>query len=155
MMEIYWYPLIVSVILSLIWYQIGNFRFLSTHDRKYVELLIPLCIEWCSNNLGQGIKSLHIRLISENSKVNPDFLGQYDFKFRTIEIFPQACTSNLLLIETIIHEYVHHLQDLKLYQQCQNEMGYLRNPLEIEARKVSKVFRWKCLNYCHEKIKLN
>jgi hypothetical protein len=152
MIESYWYPLIISVIISIIWYRVGNFRFLSADDEVYIHYLLDSIIHWCSENLGEKSERLKVEILKENSAENPDLLGQYVMKSKTIKIFPKGCVSNVLLTEIVLHEYVHYLQDLRSYNQYEREFGYLNNPLEIEARQVSKSLRWKCLNFCHEKI---
>lgn len=155
MIESYWYPLIISVIVSVIWYRVGNFRFLSADDELYIHYLVGSIVHWCNENLGEKSEWLKVEILKENSAENLDILGQYVIKSRTIKIFPKACISNLLLTEIVLHEYVHYLQDLRFYDQYQKELGYLNNPLEIEARQVSKAFRWKCLNFCHDNIKFD
>jgi hypothetical protein len=154
MIEIYWYPLIISVFVSGTWYRVGDFRFLSADDEQYIHYLVDSIIYWCNANLGEKSTRLKVEVLKDNSPENPDLLGQYILKSKTIRIFPKACASNVLLTEIVMHDFVHYLHDLRSYNKYDREFGYLNNPLEIEVRKVSKALRWKFLYFCHENIKL-
>ena len=56
------------------------------------------------------------------------------------------------LIDTVIHEYIHHLQFEKKahendYNKKHNEVGYWCNPYEILARHLAKQNRKECLEW--------
>ena len=65
---------------------------------------------------------------------------------------------NLLeLTDTIIHEYIHHLQFQKKstekdYNKKFTEIGYWNNPYEVNARKLAKQNRNDCLRWVMDQL---
>ena len=47
-------------------------------------------------------------------------------------------------IKTIIHEYIHYLQDLSNYNLLSEFFGYWNNPREVEARTIADLYAPKC-----------
>jgi len=63
-----------------------------------------------------------------------DARGEYMPYTNQIIVVPSNIKTVWELIETVIHEYTHSTQDLKVYQECNAVFGYWNNPYEVEAR---------------------
>lgn len=125
-------------------------------NKKVRDLKIPKkrfvlnVLDWCSTNLGSLKYGYELDIKYHRHK---EFAGYYFNYSRTIQIFVFDELSLLDLTETIIHEYIHHLQYNKKktdieYNKCQNEIGYWDNPFEVEARRLSKIHK----NQCYEDV---
>lgn len=85
-----------------------------------------------------------------NNSNNVSVLGKYYFRTKTIEIYYRNHTNLNTLIETILHEYIHHLQlrylkDDKKCDRLSRRIGYYNNPFEVEARTLAKKYRDQCI----------
>ena len=51
------------------------------------------------------------------------------------------------IIKTTIHEYTHHCQDLKEYSVMTKQVGYDKNPFEVEANLNEMYYKncWKSI----------
>ena len=121
-----------------------------TSKEKVLELIdvIPeKVIDFCELKFG----------IKERPKINFIFdkrhktrLGEY--RVGIIVLFPHNILSVKDLIETIIHEYVHHLQlnhweKMENYYSLLEEFGYENHPQEIEASDITKYYYKECIEY--------
>lgn len=133
-------------------YFILRFRVITPNNKKVRDLKIPkkkfvlLVLDWCSTNLGSLKYGYELDIKYNRHK---EFAGYYFNHSRTIQIFVFDELDLLDLTETIIHEYIHHLQYNKKksdieYNKYQNEVGYWNNPYEVEARRLSKTHKNKC-----------
>lgn len=112
--------------------------------------LVQEVVEWCMGNIILG-KQRRVRpTIRINNSTKGSVLGEYFYQSKTIEIYYRKHKTIRELIETIIHEYVHHLQirhyrdDMK-YDAMDRKVGYYNNPYEVEARMISKKYREQCI----------
>lgn len=112
--------------------------------------LVQEVVEWCIVNISLG-KQRRIRPnIRINNTTKGSVLGEYFYHSKTIEIYYRKHTTIKVLVGTIIHEYVHHLQirhhrdDMK-YDAMDRKVGYYNNPFEVEARMIAKKYREQCI----------
>ena len=115
-------------------------------------------VRWCVSNMGvpkdRVVPGLSLSYVRKAGKV----LGTYSFSQRHIRIFVQHPEHRdlLQLIDTIIHEYQHHLEitdgkKSKLYDQKTAEVGYQNNPFEVSARKTAEALREKAYRHLVDK----
>ena len=115
-------------------------------------------VKWCVSNMGvpkdRVVPGLSLSYVRKAGKV----LGTYSFSQRHIHIFVQHPEHRdlLQLIDTIIHEYQHHLEitdgkKSKLYDQKTEELGYQNNPFEVSARKIAEDLRKAAYRYLLDK----
>jgi hypothetical protein len=72
-------------------------------------------------------------------------MGEFDEDFNIITVFSKNHKSLIEFIKTIIHEYVHYLQDPIYLEYCDNtyEVGE-DNPVEVEAEERAKCYASIC-----------
>ena len=132
----------------------------SNSDLKVKDLKIPkkkfvqLALQWCSTNLGTLKHPYHLKIYYYKSN---KYSGRYINSGKQIVIY---LFDNLLLNEltdTIIHEWIHHLQFVKRaneidYNKQHTEKGYWNNPYEVEARKLAKKHTDDCFKWVMNQI---
>jgi hypothetical protein len=106
-----------------------------------------LVLDWCHANLGNPKSSkpnLTLKYYTHKK-----IAGLYISSSNECQIY---INNNLTLREitnTVIHEYVHSLQRNKtfdkMYEKHQREIGYEKNPFEVEARDIAKKYEKECL----------
>jgi len=110
-------------------------------DRVYPQIV---------NNLGPARKGtpnveIHNNVLAFHSGI-PNHPGgetehaEYDWKTNTIYLFKVALTNEMLVIQSLLHEYTHATQDEKKVKTARAK-GYENNPYEIAARNAEK--KWK------------
>jgi hypothetical protein len=106
--------------------------------------------------IGIGILEVTRKVLGHGNKPIPKFkirnnltghYGLYDYDY-TIFINPTNCGTIEKYVQTIIHEYTHHIQrGLKRnYTSSVIRDGYWDSPFEVEARKNEKKYKsvvWK------------
>ena len=86
-----------------------------------------------------------------SSWAKTNYLGSYQYYNKRITIFVLRHRSIEELCDTIIHEYVHHLQirtskdDIR-YNRLTRLKSYWDNDYEVEARSIASKYSKKCLN---------
>lgn len=147
------YCLIISPLISTI----GRFFFpktrinLSELSSKKTKVLIYQILKWCICNihLNKGRRSKPTMFISRRTKTN--YLGSYQYYNKKITVYILRHNSIEELCDTIIHEYVHHLQirtsndDIR-YNRLTRLKSYWENDYEVEARDIATKYSRKCLN---------
>lgn len=113
---------------------------LSNQERRK---LAEFCREYCMDVLGvprkKGIPSFSIiKSKSEN-------YGEYCSEQERIFVYYNNCGTIQKFVDTFIHEYTHHTQNLNKYDRLLSKYGYDDHPLEVEARDVAKRYRGHCL----------
>ena len=80
--------------------------------------------------------------------------GEYCPSLHMVEIYAGECENLRWFVDTVIHEYVHSCQPWigVRYSALSSKVGYRKNPFEIEARKVAKETRTKCIQFLREKF---
>lgn len=106
-------------------------------------------LTWCKKYLGRS-KYFSIRKLKLRIDNRMSFLGQFGVDTNTIYVNPRLHKNKIELIETIIHEYVHFLQNPKEYDRlCRNPkyQDYYDHPHEYEAEKVALKLAKKCYKH--------
>jgi len=110
-------------------------------------------LDWCFWNIGLAVLKPQLRV---NNKLRSDkddtiMYAEYRWPTKTIHVNIKAHEEVDELVDTIIHEYVHHSQDgaryLELLELYQNGGTKHQHPMEIEAKSIAKKFKNECLNY--------
>lgn len=140
------------IMFSVSCFTLWGIQLVFTADKTVKNLKIPkkqfviYVLEWCSSNLGKLKHDYNLEIKYHKDKV---YGGIYIPNKRTIRIFVFDELPLIHLTETIIHEYVHYLQNNKKgvdveYNKHLREVGYRNNPYEIEARKLSEKYKDQC-----------
>jgi len=116
---------------------------------EYLKLAQSI-VNWCEQNviLGRQRKSKVKIKISFQKK--GDLLGWYDYNTKTIMVYVLKHKDFQSIVNTTIHEYVHHLQlrtirDDVRYNSISIRKGYWDNDFEVEAREISSKLMYKCI----------
>ena len=123
---------------------------LSDLSPKQSNELIHQILNWCIRNihLNKGRRSKPTLFISKRTKTN--CFGSYQYYNKRITIFVLRHSSIEELCDTIIHEYVHHLQirtsndDIR-YNRLTRLKSYWDNDYEVEARSIASKYSKKCM----------
>lgn len=104
-------------------------------------------LEWCRKKLGKSkfcsVKKIKIRV---NNRIQ--HRGELKKNYSTIYLNLKKHSTDLEIIETIIHEYVHAQQDLVQYYLLKvlNDYNkYFDHPYEKEAESIAKKLSKQCL----------
>ena len=108
------------------------------------EVSAKIIVNWCIKNMGVS----HFRDTTpmiEISKKKSNRMGEFDEDYNIITVFKKNHKSLIEFIRTIIHEYVHYLQDPIYLEYCDNtyEDGE-DNPVEVEAEERAKCYASIC-----------
>jgi hypothetical protein len=115
--------------------------------------IVNLTVEWGK----KFFTDPHIRRRKEllvmvyNSPTHQVF-GQYCDKNHWLSINLHNCVTVKDLIKTTIHEYTHVCQDLKEYALMNKQVGYDKNPLEVEARLNEDTYYKNCWRSIKSKL---
>lgn len=120
----------------------------------HYTVLSDTILYWCGENLGKRKKQPRIELRYYQSK---KYCGKYLGATATIVVYTKSNISLEQLVNTVIHEYCHHLQfekpqSQKVYDKLLMDIGYLNHPMEIEARNVASKNTMKCINTISKKM---
>lgn len=154
-------PIIVLLIIILLLLEIFSSNKIS--NKKIKELPVRLTVlgdvilTWCENNLGKRKQRPKIVLRYYLSK---KLFGKYISEANTIVIYTKSNITLEQFTNTMIHEYVHHLQfkelkNQKRYNKLLQEIGYNKHPMEIEARMVADKNTMKCIDVISKEIRLD
>jgi hypothetical protein len=106
-----------------------------------------MVLDWCHENLGNSIKSKPN--ITLKYYPHKKLAGVFISSSNECQIYIHNHQTLREIINTVIHEYVHSLQQSKtfdkMYEKHQREIGYEMNPFEVEAREVAKKYEKECL----------
>ncbi len=112
-----------------------------------------LVYNWCKQQFGRStINGNYPQFIFHRTVIDKEYakcLGQYDPCLNSIEVFQQPFINKnrrfLTFINTIIHEFTHYHQDIKVkYWKLDEIYKYNDHPMEIEANKVAKKYQYIC-----------
>ena len=112
---------------------------LTTKERRDMA---TFCLQYCIDTFGKPRKG--IPTFSIVNKKN-DCYGEYDATFKKIIIYYVQCKTIGQFINTFIHEYTHHTQNLVSYNRILSKVGYDSHPQEIEANRMGKLHKQSCL----------
>lgn len=101
--------------------------------------------EWCKKTFGiSTINGPYPKLVFH--RVGKDFAGYYDPWKNEIHVWKQKHRTFMGFIGTIIHEFVHYRYHSikKQYQKLDKIYSYKNHPLEREANRVERKYKWMC-----------
>jgi hypothetical protein len=119
-------------------------------EKKKIKMLVVLIIQWAEVNIKMGKKRKIRPLVAISNSKNTKYCGTYNSSNKTIVVYIKNNPDVLTLIDTCIHEYIHHLQlrginDNSRYNKLTKSKGYWENDYEIEARELATKYKYQCL----------
>ena len=130
-------------------------RLLTVADLKIgKKKFVILVLQWCINNIENNQIPLYLKIIYRKPTKR---LGYYQFSNKEITIYIDDSIYLYEFTDTIIHEYIHHLQmPSKKYEKEYSDKlishGYENHPMEIEARNLAKKYRKQCYDEIISKV---
>ena len=114
-------------------------------SRKYVNRIL----DWCLQTYGRSKHNREFPEVKYRSgkymNEDPMTMAWYDDEDGTIYINKDEHKSLKVLVNTMIHEYTHSLQNSHHYHVLSMYLPYRKNPLEIEADRVANRDTKRCL----------
>ncbi len=104
-------------------------------------------LTWCKRTYGKSqFKKTYPILKFHQKPFEKDDYGEYISDDNIIYVYGETHNSFIDFINTIIHEYVHYLQDPIMYQRYfkKHKKSYDSHPYEIKAQDIS----WKDQRQC-------
>lgn len=103
-----------------------------------------LVLEWCKKTFGPSrINGPYPKLVFH--KKEKGWAGHYDPWKNEIHVYRSRHKSLVGFIGTVIHEFAHYHQSIKRQYQKQDKIfSYKNHPLERQADKIEKKYKWKC-----------
>lgn len=120
---------------------------LTTHQ---IRTIVCETIRWCETNLGTKSYKVDYSVRTLGDKSVPAY-GWYDGKRRTISVFRDYSPTVKSVVQVVLHEYTHYLQNLRWYNNTLMKVGYNNHPQEKEARMVENRYS-NCWNDIKNKI---
>lgn len=112
--------------------------------RVHILKMIDYCYETFGSSKYQ--KYLPFLKIDYKGKIYPH-MGEYRNEENEIIINLPAHNSVIELCSTIIHEYVHYLQNMEKYDRLYKKTSYHDHPFEHEANLTANEYKWECRRY--------
>lgn len=100
--------------------------------------------DWCKKTFGMStINGPYPKFIFH--RTGKEIAGLYDPWKNEIHVWKQRHRTFLGFIGTIIHEYTHYHQSIKRqYQKLDKIYSYKSHPLEREANRTERKYKWMC-----------
>lgn len=141
----------------LLWYLITEVLFKENKNsnpaflsRKQSKELTHQILFWCFENIHlNGQRKIKPTLIVSYSK-RSKYFGTYSYELKLIVVYIKLHSNLKQVCDTIIHEYVHHLQlrsikdDIR-YIKLTKQKSYWDNDYEVEARSIASKYSKKCM----------
>jgi hypothetical protein len=102
-------------------------------EKNEIKTLVISIIQWAEANIKMGKKRKIRPLVTISNSMNTKYCGTYNSSNKTIVVYIKNNHDVLTLIDTCIHEYIHHLQLRGI------------NDYEIEARELATKYKYQCL----------
>lgn len=122
----------------------GSYSYSSDLTRQERREIGEFCLDYCIHNIGLP-RHKRIPKFSITKGKGDGTYGLYFSDTKTICVYYTECKSVGDIVDTFIHEYIHHIQNLRSYNTLLREYGYRNHPLEVEAVRIAKEHRRKCL----------
>jgi hypothetical protein len=128
----------------------NNSSDLALLTRKQSKELTHQILSWCIQNIHlNGQRKIKPTLNISYSK-RSKYLGTYSYELKLIVVYIKLHLNLKQVCDTIIHEYVHHLQlrsikDNMRYNKLTNQKSYWENDYEVEARYIASKYSKKCM----------
>ena len=118
-------------------------------EKKEIKKLVESIIQWAEVNIKMGKKRKIRPLVTISTSKNTKYCGTYNSSNKTIIVYIKNNPDVLTLVDTCIHEYIHHLQlrgvnENSRYNKLTKSKGYWENDYEIEARQLAEKYRIQC-----------
>lgn len=78
------------------------------------------------------------------------FYGEYTNHDNQVKIWWKSHTTSKEITSTMIHEYVHYLQYWPWYVRYMNKYTYDKNPYELQAVSISRLYEPEITRYCSD-----
>lgn len=113
-------------------------------DSRITRKSALLVMEWCKKTFGVSkINGSYPKLVFH--KKNKGWAGHYDPWKNEIHVYKDRHRALISFIGTIIHEFAHYHQSIKRQYQKQDKIfSYKNHPLERQATKVERKYKWEC-----------
>lgn len=122
-------------------------------DRAKVRDIVKYATKWCVANFGVNNRRHKPFKVSIRKQVSgsPRY-GEFNHIDNTMVLFHNNCITVKLLVQTLLHEYTHYMQPIRgSYFKLLDEYGYVKHPMEIEARESEKLYS-ECWKYVKNNI---
>jgi hypothetical protein len=115
--------------------------------RKEVLKALEFCaLKFGTSRYNGGVPRIHF--MSKNKMASDSICkGYYKVDKNVIVIFKKAHNTCVDLLDTVIHEYTHYLQNLHRYAVLSRSYNYYDHPYEIEAWDTGLKYKWDCKDY--------
>jgi len=102
-----------------------------------------IVFDWCKKQFGVSpINGPYPKLVFHKKA---EYAGFYDPWKNEIHVFADRHRTFLGFIGTIIHEFTHYHQSVKRqYTKLEKMYSYKNHPLEREANKMERKYKWMC-----------
>lgn len=97
-------------------------------------------LNWCKNTYGRSFYKHEYPKLRVYKHRNLGWKGDYDYEVNTINIYVAPHESFTDFVSTIIHEYVHYTQSVRMYFRYIDRYNktYDNHPYEKQADDISK-----------------
>jgi hypothetical protein len=105
--------------------------------------------DWCKKTFGVStINGPYPKLVFR--RVGKEVAGYYDPWRNEIHVFKQKHRTFMGFIGTVIHEFIHYRfhSIKKQYQKLDKIYTYKSHPMEREANKIERKYKWLCYYDC-------
>jgi hypothetical protein len=116
---------------------------------RQIRTIVCETIKWCETNLGTKRYGVNYCVHTRGVKYIPA-CGMYDYNSRTITVFRDYSPTVKSVVQVVLHEYTHYLQNLRWYNNTLKKVGYDNHPQELEARGMENLY-----SVCWNDIKTN
>lgn len=115
------------------------------HNERITRQAAVKVFDWCKKTFGvSSINGPYPKLVFHIK--HGEYAAHYNPWKNEIHIFATRHRTLMGLIGTIIHEFSHYrFQSIKKhYQQLDKIYSYKNHPLEREANKIERKYKWAC-----------
>jgi len=113
---------------------------------------LKLILKYCKLTFGKSLFKRKLPKVVLSNKRNVDrTMAYYYYEKNIIVIYKNEHKSMIQIICSVIHEYIHYLQDIRRYGNLLTKYGYNNHPYEIEAQKISNNHKYKCKKFLKQK----
>lgn len=115
-----------------------------------IDIISNSALNWCISNFNYGINDMPELFIESNPEMEE--LGKYEISKKRIVVNKLKVESIESLVNVILHEYHHHLQNTNIsrfqidYSKSVIKGGYTTNLFELQANDFAEKYVQKCLS---------
>ena len=112
-----------------------------TMNSTQIRKVVCETIKWCEANIGKKTKSrtLKYKVLTLGQKYSPAY-GMYDANSNTLYVFRNHAPTVKMVVRSVLHEYTHFMQNLRYYSHTLAKVGYIKHPLEVQARVMETMY---------------